>query len=116
MGLHLEPGGEGAQDVAADSTLELADALVAVQHLALQIAEPHPIETTRVRWLTPATARYWLAAQPRPPGADDQHAGLLERLLPLEVEGFYNDLAVVAKEFGVAPDPLTAAARRRARR
>ena len=36
------------------------------------------------------------------PGADDQHAGLLERLLPLEVEGFEHDLAVVAEELGVA--------------
>ena len=32
------------------------------------------------------------------------HPGLLERLLSLEVEGFEDDLAVVAQQFGVAQD------------
>ena len=81
VGLHLEPGGEGAQGTSPRLHLELADARVAVQHLALQMESSTRSKSTRVRWPTrPPPDTGWRRS--RGPGADDQHAGLLERLLP----------------------------------
>lgn len=75
-----------------------------MKHLALQIGELHPIEIHQSEVADPGHRQILAGGAAEAPGADDQHAGLLERLLSLEVEGFEHDLAVVAKELGVAQD------------
>ena len=104
VSLHLEPGIEGPQRQGGGVHLVHADALVGVQHLALQVGELHPIEIHQGEVTDPGHRQVLAGGAAESPGAYHQHPRLLERLLPLEVERLEHYLAVVAKELGIAQD------------
>ncbi len=104
VGLHLKPGVEGAQGVGGGVHLVVADALIGVQHLALQVGELHLVEIDQGEPADPGHRQILAGSAAKAAGADHQHVSLLERLLPLEIERFEDDLAVVAQEFGIAQD------------
>ena len=75
-----------------------------VQHLALKVGELHPVKIHQGEPADPGHRQVLAGGAAQSPGADHQHPGLLERLLPLEIERFKNDLTVVAQQLGVAQD------------
>ncbi len=82
----------------------MADALIVVQHLPLQVGELHLVEIDQSELPYSGHGQILAGGAAKAAGADHQHPGLLERLLPLEVEGLEDDLAVVAQQLGVAQD------------
>lgn len=66
--------------------------------------------------MRPKTHQYWpLAGLLRVWPCISIHTGTNQRI-PLEVEGFQDDLAVVAQEFGVAQDPAHSSSPEKVRR
>ncbi|MNT14077.1 hypothetical protein D3C72_1490690 [compost metagenome] len=104
VGLDPEPGVEGAQRLGRRVHLVLADAAIMVQHLALQVGELHPVEIHQGQLADSGHPQILGGGAAQATGADHQHLGLLERLLPLEVEGLEDYLAVVAQQLGIAED------------
>lgn len=92
---------DGAQFLPGGGDFAHADAIVAVQDLALQVGERDGVEIHQYQMADAGRrqVRRGGAAQPAQPG--DQHAGGLQLLLAVEVKAAQHDLAVVAQRFGV---------------